>query len=395
MSLTIRAKIVLTFGLLIVTQLAGLLADLLANTTTASTNGAFVGTFNRAQQGVSILICLVAGHHFYQVICGGLNRQGLKFKALTESLDLSMRANSPRPDEFGTSAKAFDRLLDSLEQALANIRTATEWVSLATQEISAGNLDLSARTEQQAAALEQTSASMSQVAEAVKTNAARAQEVCGLAEASRLITQQGWTAAHQMRNTLDSLSGNSEKITEITSVIEGIAFQTNILALNAAVEAARAGEQGRGFAVVAAEVRNLAQRSASAAQDIKNVIASSVSDIRDGAQQAQQVQTLVEKIQASVKQVTELTASIASSSSEQSLNIDQIHEAIRLMDQSTQQNSAFVEEIAAAASSLDEQSKSLLHTVGIFKLSATVPTPGGPATSPPGSLRQLQSVVAA
>ncbi|WP_027477433.1 methyl-accepting chemotaxis protein [Curvibacter gracilis] len=395
MSLTIRAKIVLTFGLLIVTQIAGLLADLLANTTTASTNGAFVGTFNRAQQGVSILICLVAGHHFYQVICGGLNRQGLKFKALTESLDLSMRANSPRPDEFGTSAKAFDRLLDSLEQALARIRTATEWVSLATQEISAGNLDLSARTEQQAAALEQTSASMSQVAEAVKTNAGRAQVVCGLAAESQLITQQGWTAAHQMKNTLDSLSGNSEKITEITSVIEGIAFQTNILALNAAVEAARAGEQGRGFAVVAAEVRNLAQRSASAAQDIKNVIASSVSHIRDGAQQAQQVQTLVEKIQASVQRVTELTANIASSSSEQSLNIDQVHEAIRLMDQSTQQNSAFVEEIAAAASSLDEQSKSLLHTVGIFKLRAAVPALGGRAVSPHESSRQLEGVAAA
>ena len=381
MSLTIRAKIVLTFGLLIVTQIAGLLADLLADTTTASTNGAFVGTFNRAQQGVSILICLVAGHHFYQVICGGLNRQGLKFKALTESLDLSMRANSPRPDEFGTSAKAFDRLLDSLEQALARIRTAAEWVSLATQEISAGNQDLSARTEQQAAALEQTSASMSQVAEAVNANAGRAQVVCGLAAESQLITQQGWTAAHQMKNTLDSLSGNSEKITEITSVIEGIAFQTNILALNAAVEAARAGEQGRGFAVVAAEVRNLAQRSASAAQDIKNVIASSLSNIRDGAQQAQQVQTLVEKIQASVQRVTELTGNIASSSSEQSLNIDQVHEAIRLMDQSTQQNSAFVEEIAAAASSLVEQSTSLLHTVGIFKLSTTVPTLNGRAKS--------------
>ena len=393
MSLTIRAKIILTFGLLIVTQIAGLLADLLADTTTVSANGSFLGNFSHAPQWVSVLICLAAGHHFDRVICGGLNRQGLKFEALTESLDLRMRANSPRPDEFGTSAKAFDRLLDSLEQALARIRTATEWVSLATQEISAGNLDLSVRTEQQAAALEQTSASMSHVAEAVKTNAARAQAVCGLAEAAQHLTQQGWTAAHQMKNTLDSLSGNSETITEITSVIEGIAFQTNILALNAAVEAARAGEQGRGFAVVAAEVRNLAQRSASAAQDIKNVIATSVSDIRDGAQQAQQVQTLVEKIQASVKQVTELTASIASSSSEQSLNIDQIHEAVRLMDQTTQQNSAFVEEIAAAASSLDEQSKSLLHTVGVFKLRVAVPTIGGPAISPHESSQALEGAV--
>ncbi len=368
MILNIRAKIVITFGLLIAAQIAGLVAESAPLVASGGSIGSLAVSLHCVPQLVSMVICLVAGHHFHKVICGGLDRQGLKFKALTESLDLTMRSDSPRDDEFGTSAKAFDKLLGSLEQAMVRIRTATELVSLAAQEISCGNLDLAARTSQQAAAMEQTAVNMTHVADAVKANAGRAQVVCVLAEESHHITQEGWSASTQMKGTLDRLSSNSVKITEITRLIEGLAFQTNILALNAAVEAARAGEQGSGFAVVATEVRSLAQRSASAAQDIKSVIASSVSDIMEGAQQAQQVQTTIEKIQASVTRVTALTTQMSSSSSEQSHHIHQVNEAIRSMDQSTQQNAAFVEELAAAATSLDEQSKSLLATVGIFKI---------------------------
>ncbi|AFT89063.1 hypothetical protein LMG9964_06047 [Paraburkholderia phenoliruptrix] len=271
-----------------------------------------------------------------------------------------------------------------LATAIGSIRTGTEMVTVASREIAAGNIDLSSRTEQQAASLEETASSMTQLTETVKQNADNARQANALATRATDIADAGNDAVHGMVDTIGQISSSSSKISDITGTIEGIAFQTNILALNAAVEAARAGEQGRGFAVVASEVRSLAQRSASAAKEIKELIGSSVAMIQDGAKQATEVGATMDEVKQAIKQVSDIVGEIAAASEEQSRGIEQVNRAVVQMDAVTQQNAALVEEAAAAAQSLEEQAVKLNGAVSIFRVAGAQQgaTPAVPAMAP-------------
>lgn len=273
--------------------------------------------------------------------------------------------------EFGQLLSALKEMDEKLTDTVRGIKTSAESVAAASSEIASGNVDLSARTEQQAASLEETAASMTQLTQTVKQNADNAEQATALATNATDLANQGNEAVQVMVGTIEKISGSSTKISEITAVIEGIAFQTNILALNAAVEAARAGEQGRGFAVVASEVRSLAQRSATAAKEIKELIGSSVDEIQDSVQQAAQVGSSMNQVKGAIKQVSDLVEEIAAASMEQSRGIEQIGQAVSQMDEVTQQNAALVEEAAAAAKSLEDQAGTLRTAVETFKLSET------------------------
>ncbi|MBN3857038.1 MULTISPECIES: methyl-accepting chemotaxis protein [unclassified Paraburkholderia] len=268
--------------------------------------------------------------------------------------------------EFGELLRALKRMDGQLAGIVRGIQDSTESVALAAREIAAGNLDLSARTEEQAASLEETAASMTEITETVKQNADNARAANGLAGNANELASGGDSAVQEMVGTIRQISGSSHKISEITGVIEGIAFQTNILALNAAVEAARAGEQGRGFAVVASEVRSLAQRSATAAREIKELINSSVTMIEGGAQQAGRVSDTMGQVREAIKRVSDIVAEISSASEEQSKGIEQVSQAVTQMDEVTQQNAALVEQAAAAAQSLEQQADTLKRAVGVF-----------------------------
>ena len=260
-------------------------------------------------------------------------------------------------------------LMNKMSDVLTQIREAGETINTAASEISTGNSDLSARTEQQASALEETASSMEELASTVKQNAENAKQANQLAVAASGVAVKGGGAVGDVVSTMRAINESARKIEDIISVIDGIAFQTNILALNAAVEAARAGEQGRGFAVVAGEVRNLAQRSASAAKEIKELITDSVAKTTEGTKQVEQAGATMSEIVASVQRVTDIMGEISAASSEQSSGIDQVNHAITSMDEVTQQNAALVEEAAAAAESLSEQASTLMDTVAAFKLS--------------------------
>ncbi|WP_338329170.1 methyl-accepting chemotaxis protein [Achromobacter denitrificans] len=241
-------------------------------------------------------------------------------------------------------------------------------INVGSREIAAGNTDLSSRTEQQAASLEETAASMEELASTVKQNADNARQANQLAASASEVAVRGGTAVSDVVDTMQAISSSSSKIAEIVSVIDGIAFQTNILALNAAVEAARAGEQGKGFAVVAGEVRTLAQRSAQAAKEIKVLIEDSVNKVAVGSGQVERAGTTMQEIVVSVQRVTDIMGEISAASEEQSSGIDQVNRAVSQMDEVTQQNAALVEEAAAAAGSLEEQARQLAQAVSVFKL---------------------------
>lgn len=259
-------------------------------------------------------------------------------------------------------------LMSRMTDVLKQIREASETINTAASEISTGNSDLSARTEQQASALEETASSMEELSSTVKQNAENAKQANQLAVAASNVAVKGGTVVGDVVSTMRAINDSARKIEDIISVIDGIAFQTNILALNAAVEAARAGEQGRGFAVVAGEVRNLAQRSASAAKEIKELIIDSVAKTTEGTKQVEQAGATMSEIVASVQRVTDIMGEISAASSEQSSGIDQVNHAVTSMDEVTQQNAALVEEAAAAAESLSEQATNLMDTVAGFNL---------------------------
>jgi methyl-accepting chemotaxis protein len=243
----------------------------------------------------------------------------------------------------------------------------------AAKEIAAGNSDLSQRTEMQASSLEETASSMEELTSTVKQNADNARQANQLAAGASSVAEKGGAVVGQVVHTMSSINDSSKKIVDIISVIDGIAFQTNILALNAAVEAARAGEQGRGFAVVASEVRSLAQRSAAAAKEIKALITDSVDKVEDGTRLVDEAGKTMDEIVASVKRVTDIMAEISAASQEQSSGIEQVNRAVTQMDEATQQNAALVEQASAAAESLQEQAQQLTQTVAVFRIAQNEP----------------------
>ncbi|WP_283205351.1 methyl-accepting chemotaxis protein [Cupriavidus pauculus] len=287
---------------------------------------------------------------------------------VSKTLDLDHRAPVDRLDEIGLTAQSFNALIERVAGTLREVRRSTDSVSVAAAQIAAGNVDLSSRTEEQAASLEETASSMEQLTATVRQNAENARQASSLASNAAVVADEGNQSVQQMVGTMGAISTSSERIAEITNLIEGIAFQTNILALNAAVEAARAGEQGRGFAVVAGEVRSLAQRSSSAAKEIKELIEASVDTVRTGSTQAEEVGKTMTDIRQAVKRVSDIIAEISAASQEQSAGIEQVGHAVGQMDQVTQQNAALVEEAAAAAQSLDEQAGRLRDMVGQFQM---------------------------
>ncbi|HEY8099225.1 MAG TPA: methyl-accepting chemotaxis protein [Burkholderiaceae bacterium] len=271
-------------------------------------------------------------------------------------------------DEVGALQQSLQLMQANLINIISQIKEGTGSIAIASDQIASGNLDLSSRTEEQASALEKTASAMEKLTGTVKHNADNAHQANQLAQSASEIAVKGGTVVSQVVDTMGSINESSKKIVDIISVIDGIAFQTNILALNAAVEAARAGEQGRGFAVVAAEVRNLAQRSAAAAKEIKMLIGDSVEKVDAGAKLVDQAGVTMEKVVASVKHVADIIGEITSASNEQTLGIAQINKAIAQIDGATQQNAALVEEAAAAAQCMKEQAGNLSQVVSIFKL---------------------------
>jgi methyl-accepting chemotaxis protein len=301
---------------------------------------------------------------------------------------IQTRADASKHEgDFRKIVEGVNATLETIVTPIITVKSAVDSISTAAKEISAGNADLSHRTEQQAASLEQTASSMEQLASTVKLNADNARHANQMVLTASEVASKGGSVVQQVVDTMVSINESARKIVDIISVIDGIALQTNILALNAAVEAARAGEQGRGFAVVASEVRNLAQRSAEAAKEIKALISDSVEKVEDGSKLVGEAGRTMDDIVNSVRQVTDIMADIASASAEQSSGIEQVNQAVNQMDEVTQQNAALVEEAAAAAESLEEQAETLAQTVAQFRLDSDI------RTYPQQSRRTMLSVV--
>jgi len=312
--------------------------------------------------------------------------------------DLSRDIHAEGRDEVAQLVNTLATMQDSLAKVVSTVRQGSESVASASTQIAQGNQDLSARTESQASALEQTAASMEELNSTVRQNADNARQANQLAQSASSVAVQGGQVVSQVVDTMRGISDSSRKIADIISVIDGIAFQTNILALNAAVEAARAGEQGRGFAVVASEVRSLAGRSAEAAKEIKQLITDSVERVEQGTQLVDQAGHTMNEVVNSIRRVTDIMGEISAASSEQSSGVAQVGEAVTQMDQATQQNAALVEEMAAAASSLRAQAQELVQTVAVFRLAqgqgvsvaarpvaAPVPTPAASVPAQPAA----------
>jgi methyl-accepting chemotaxis protein len=296
--------------------------------------------------------------------------EAVKVANIVASGDFRSEISTEFNDEPGQLLQALNQMNNGLSGTIAQVRASTELITVASEEIASGNLDLSSRTEQQAGSLEETASAMEQLTATVRQNADNARQANQLAESASNIALNGGQVVQNVVATMGKIKESSGKIVDIISVIDSIAFQTNILALNAAVEAARAGEQGRGFAVVASEVRSLAHRSASAAKEIKALIEDSVSNVNTGSMLVDQAGVTMDNIVTSVRQVLEIMNEIAAASQEQSTGIEEVNHAISQMDEVTQQNAALVEEAAAAAASMQEQAAHLMQEVSAFKLIA-------------------------
>ena len=315
--------------------------------------------------GLSGIIWLVVRN--IEKSIGGEPEQAAEIARQIASGDLAMTVATQAGDQ-SSLLFAMKSMRDSLAKVVGEVRSGTDTIATASSQIAAGNHDLSSRTEEQASSLEETAASMEELTSTVKQNADNARQANQLAVTASGVAVRGGSSVAEVMGTMSAINASSRKIVDIIGVIDGIAFQTNILALNAAVEAARAGEQGRGFAVVAAEVRNLAQRSATAAKEIKGLIDDSVGKVEQGSKQVAEAGKTMDEIVDSVKRVTDIMAEITAASQEQTAGIEQINQAITQMDQVTQQNAALVEEAAAAASSLQEQASGLSQAVSAFRL---------------------------
>jgi len=350
--------------------LIGLLAALGFVAATAAESAAQRGWYAGATiAGVSVALLLWASLHASvvrplrtliaetRVIAGG---------------DLTFDFAVDRHDDMGQLQQALQQMNVNLRSVMGDIRTNVDSITIATREIAAGNMDLSGRTESQASSLEETASSMEQFASTVKQNADSASQANELVQSASEVAGKGGAVVEKVGATMDEISASAKKIVDIISLIDGIAFQTNILALNAAVEAARAGEQGKGFAVVASEVRSLAQRSASAAKEIKGLIDDSVEKVDAGNRLVSDAMTTMDDIVNSVQRVTGIMNEITVASREQSNGIDQVNLAISQMDEVTQQNAALVEEAAAAAASLEEQTFHLTQSIGVFRTGRSV-----------------------
>jgi methyl-accepting chemotaxis protein len=319
----------------------------------------------------AVTLAIFLGLFVTRSITGPLN-QALNVAQKVAAGDLTSAVTSSSKDETGQLLQALKGMNESLVRIVSDVRGSTDSIFTASKEIATGNADLSARTEAQASSLQETASSMEELTSTVKQNAENARQASQLATTASQIAAQGGQTVGVVVSTMGDIAASSKKINDIIGVIDGIAFQTNILALNAAVEAARAGEQGRGFAVVAAEVRNLAQRSAAAAKEIKSLIVESVAKVDAGSAQVEEAGRQMNEIVTSVKRVTDIIAEISAASQEQSSGIEQVNQAVTSMDQTTQQNAALVEQAAAAAESLQEQATTLSQAVAVFKLAGHV-----------------------
>ncbi len=318
-------------------------------------------------------------------------REAVRAAETVAAGDLTHRIETARGDETGALLRALRNMNDSLARIVTEVRTGTQAISGASSEIAAGSFDLSSRTEQQAASLEETAASMEELTGTVRQNADNARQANQLAIAASSVASEAGSAVEQVIATMGSINESSRKIVDIIGVIDGIAFQTNILALNAAVEAARAGEQGRGFAVVASEVRNLAQRSASAAKEIKQLIGDSVEKVDAGAKLVDHTGATMQEVVTSIRRVTDIMGEISSASQEQIQGIDQVNQAMSQMDEATQQNAALVEEATAATSALQQEAARLAQVVDVFKLGHEQRAPAAQAARPAANLPALRA----
>lgn len=314
-----------------------------------------------------LLAVAISAFFLIRAINGPLREMMGHFDAIAAG-DLTSNVEVKSKNEMGTLMLGLQKMQARLTDTVSQVREGSMAIGTATTQIAAGNLDLSSRTEQQAASLEETASSMEELTSTVKQNADNARQANQLAVTASAVAVKGGAVVSDVVDTMDSINTSAKKIVDIIGVIDGIAFQTNILALNAAVEAARAGEQGRGFAVVASEVRNLAQRSAAAAKEIKHLIDDSVSKVDAGSKLVAQAGTTMTEVVNSVKHVTDIMSEILAASQEQSAGIEQVNTAIVQMDEVTQQNAALVEEAAAAAASLRDQAANLSSVVSLFKL---------------------------